>query len=611
MASPFQFEVLIKGQLMHRQEFADAIELGRQGKTEEPLYTVQSGPRGPRVAIARLTDSSVSRQQARLEPVAPDRVRLVNISASNELRLRDGSNIGPGGSREMFAPCQFQVQDYEIRIEPLGTQPEPLHSLAVPTLAPGSCRSARKPLSRLPLAASNESESVVEWLQAVADVLQSAAGTDDFFKRAASAVVDLVGLDSGRVLLREREDWKTVAQQLGDRAPGRSANWRPSVRVLNALLTDKKTTWRDAITGEAQGSLVEVEAVVAAPILDRHREVIGAVYGDRLHHPTAPLGTRITKAEAMLMETLASGVAAGLARLDEEKNAAAARVQFEQFFSADLARELTANPDLLAGRDAQVTVLFADIRGFSRVAEKLGAAGTMDWINDVLSALSECVIRHQGVLVDYVGDELMAMWGAPTVQADHAQLACRAAIDMWNTLPELNARWQPRVGEATRVGIGLNTGDARVGNTGSQRKFKYGPLGNTVNLASRVQGATKYLKTGMVVTAATHEQLGGALSARRLCRVRVVNIKEPVALYELCPQPGDDWTEIRQRYEEALSYFEESQLSKATAVLGRLLDAFPDDGPSIVLLSRAATHLAEQLASPGKEFDPVWELPGK
>lgn len=611
MAASFQFEVLIKGRLMHRQEFSEAIELGRQGKPDEPLYAMQSGPRGPRVAIAQLTDSSVSRQQARLEPLAPDRVRLVNISTSNELRLRDGSNIGPGGNREMFAPCQFQVQDYEVRIEPLGAQPEPLHSLAAPTLAPGSSRPARKPLAPLALAASGETEVMVEWLQALADVLQSAAGTDDFFKRAASAVVDLVGLDSGRVLLREGDDWKPVAQQLGENAPGRSTHWRPSLRVLHALLGEKKTTWRDAMMGESQGSLVEVEAVVAAPILDRRREVIGAVYGDRLHRPTAPLGTRITKAEAMLMETLASSVAAGLSRLDEEKNAAAARVQFEQFFSVDLARELTANPNLLAGRDAQVTVLFADIRGFSGVAEKLGAAGTMEWINDVLSALSECVIRHQGVLVDYVGDELMAMWGAPTVQADHAQLACRTAIDMWNTLPEINARWQPRLGQATRVGIGLNTGDARVGNTGSRRKFKYGPLGNTVNLASRVQGATKYLKAGIVITAATHERLGEALAARRLCRVRVVNIKEPVALYEICPQPGADWLEIRQRYEEALAYFDQRQLSKATAVLGRLLDAFPDDGPAIVLLSRAATQLAEQLASPGLEFDPVWELPGK
>jgi adenylate cyclase len=611
MSSPFQFEVLVKGRLLHRQEFEAPIELGRQEKPEEPLYTVQNGKRGARIAIARLSDSSVSRQQARLEPVAEDRVRVFNISSTNVIRLRDGT-IAPGASREMFAPCQLNVQDFEVRIESLGTAAVVLHSLGHPTMAPGTGSRGRKPLSGLPIAVERDSESLVEWLQAVSEVLQSATGTDDFFQRAASAVVDLVGLDSGRIVLLEGGEWKTAAEQLGDRAPARAANWRPSRGVLAAVRSDKRTIWRDATTNEsAQESLIEVEAVVAAPILDRRREVIGALYGDRLQHGASPLQSRITRAEAMLMETLASGVAAGLARLEQEKKASVAQVQFEQFFSADLARELALNPDLLAGRDAEVSVLFCDIRDFSHVAEKLGATSTMQWINDVLGVLSECILDHQGVLVDYVGDELMAMWGAPTAQPDHAQLACRAALDIWKSLPELNKRWQPRLGELTRVGVGVNTGPARVGNTGSQRKFKYGPLGNTVNLASRVQGATKYLRTGVVVTSATYDHTSGSLPARRLCQARVVNIAEPVTLYELSPQPDEAWIEIRSLYEEALRLFEQQQLSKATAVLGRLLDLCPDDGPAIVLLSRAATHLAQQLASPGSAFDPVWELPGK
>jgi adenylate cyclase len=614
MPPQFQFEVLHNGRLVHSQDFEAPIELGRQQNPDEPLYQVQTHGERPRIAIARLNDSSVSRHQVWLEPVAADRVRVVNVSTTNEIGLRDGA-IRPGGSREMFAPCQLVVQDFEVRIEPCATTfTGPLHSLAMPTCAPGV--GGRKPISHLPLTANKDSESLVEWLQAVAGLLQSAADTDDFFIQAASAVVDLVGLDSGRVLLREGQGWKTVAEQHGDEAPGRASGWRPSRRVLGAIVADKKTTWRDGGTDDPSGlggghSLVEVEAVVASPILDRHREVIGVIYGDRLSRGRSPLGTRITKPEAMLMETLASGVAAGLARLEQERAAVVARVQFEQFFSADLARELTLHPDLLEGRDAEVSVLFCDIRGFSRVAEKLGAAGTMQWINDVLGVLSECVIRHQGVLVDYVGDELMAMWGAPTVQADHAQLACRAAVDIWKSLPDLNERWLARLGEPTRVGVGINTGAARVGNTGSQRKFKYGPLGNTVNLASRVQGATKYLKAGMLITEATQGRLDATLAYRRLCQVRVVNIAEPITLYELCAQPEGSWSDVCSRYEEALRLFEQQQFGKATAALGRLLDSYPDDGPSIVLLSRAATLLAEQLGTPGGTYSPVWDLPGK
>lgn len=610
MAIPFQFEVFHKGRLVHTQDFETPIELGRQVQPSEPLYQVQNGGRHLRIAIARLNDSSVSRHQVLLEPVGDERVRVINVSTTNEVRLRDGT-LGPGANREMFAPCQLSVQDYEVRIGAGGPAAiNPLHSLALPTFAPGS--GSRKPLSHLPLSEDKDSESLVEWLRAVTGVLQSAAATDDFFEDAAGAVVDLVGLDSGRVLLREGDDWKTVAEELGDEAPARSVGWRPSRQVLGAVLAEKKTIWRDATTADAaSGSLMEVEAVVASPILDRRREVIGAIYGDRLQRGPSPLGTRITKPEAMLMETLASGVAAGLARLEQERAAVAAQVQFEQFFSADLARELTSHPDLLEGRDTEVTVLFCDIRGFSRVAETLGAAGTMQWINDVLGVLSECVIRHQGVLVDYVGDELMAMWGAPTEQADHAQLACRAAVDIWKSLPELNDRWSPRLGEATCVGVGINTGIARVGNTGSQRKFKYGPLGNTVNLASRVQGATKYLRTGMLVTAQTHQRLDGSLACRRLCQARVINIAEPITLYELCPQPGETWADVSASYEQILRLFEQQQFGKATAALGRLLDRHPDDGPSIVLLSRAATLLAEQLTAPGVVYSPVWDLPGK
>ncbi len=110
---------------------------------------------------------------------------------------------------------------------------------------------------------------------------------------------------------------------------------------------------------------------------------------------------------------MASGIAAGLARVKEEQAAAAARVQFEQFFTPQLAAQLERDPRLLEGRDADVTLLFADIRGFSHVSERLGPERTMAWIQDTMGALSDCVLAYDGVLVDYIGDELMAMWGAP------------------------------------------------------------------------------------------------------------------------------------------------------------------------------------------------------
>ena len=106
------------------------------------------------------------------------------------------------------------------------------------------------------------------------------------------------------------------------------------------------------------------------------------------------------------------------------------------------------------------------------------------------------MLRHQGVLVDFIGDEMLAMWGAPQEQPDHARRACRApALDMLACVSRLSDDWKDVIGEETTIGIGINTGPVSVGNTGTRRRFKYGPVGNTVNLASRIQGATKHLES--------------------------------------------------------------------------------------------------------------------
>lgn len=282
--------------------------------------------------------------------------------------------------------------------------------------------------------------------------------------------------------------------------------------------------------------------------------------------------------------------------------------EFGQFFTPELARHFVRHPELLKeGREAEVTVMFCDIRGFSRISERLGPGETVEWLSDVMAVLSDCVIEHRGVLVDYIGDEVMAMWGAPDEQPDHARLACSAAIEMLARLPALSVRWQPVVKHPTTVGIGLNTGLAQVGNTGSHRKFKYGPLGNAVNVASRVQGATKYLQASLVVTGSTRNLLGPQFATRRLCKARVVNIDQPIDLYEVISSGRADELEQRRRYEKALQESETGNLRVAASILGNLLVECPSDGASLMLMSRVVDALLHEPA----QFDSVWELPGK
>ena len=212
------------------------------------------------------------------------------------------------------------------------------------------------------------------------------------------------------------------------------------------------------------------------------------------------------------------------------------------------------------------------------------------------------------MLVDYTGDELLAMWGAPNEQPDHALLACRTALGILERLPALNEQWRPIVGAETQVGIGINSGEALVGNVGTHRKFKYGPLGTAVNLASRVQGATKFLKTPLLLTGDTAVRVRGLFPTRRLCRVRVQNINAPVDLHDL-PGPGSpaNWIDLARAYEEALSAFERGAFADADSRLEEFLAALPDDGPARGLRAR----IEAERTGLETEFDPVWSLPGK
>jgi class 3 adenylate cyclase len=340
--------------------------------------------------------------------------------------------------------------------------------------------------------------------------------------------------------------------------------------------------------------------------LDRKGDVIGALYGDR-RTKGAVAGALIGTVEATLVETLARGVAAGRARVEQERAAAEVQVRFEQFFTPELSRQLKSNPDLLTRRDTEVSILFCDLRRFSAISEGCGADITMQWLSDVMGTMADCAAAFDGALIDYVGDELMVMWGAPADQPDHAARACRAALKMAAQSAELDRKWRERLGTSTQFGIGVNTGPARVGNVGFERKFRYAPFGNTVNLASRVQGATKYLGANLIVTESTYRLLHNKPQSRRLCSVRVVNIEQPVVLYQLFCDEGPDYRELCQQYQLALASYEKEELAKAIRILSEILRMHPDDGPTLMLLS----HSVEALLNRDRTFNPVFDMPGK
>jgi adenylate cyclase len=282
--------------------------------------------------------------------------------------------------------------------------------------------------------------------------------------------------------------------------------------------------------------------------------------------------------------------------------------ELEQFFPPTVAQELLHKPRLLhEGREAQVSVLFCDIRGFSKISEdqKLGTGKMIEWLSEVMDVLAECVLGSNGVVVDFQGDEILAMWGAPDEQSNHAELACGVALEMLAKVQELSRKWQPVIGVATEVGIGINSGPARVGNTGTRRRLKYGPLGNTVNLGSRVQGATKYFRTNLLISHTTKQLLDERFAMRRLATVKVVNIDTPVDLYEVVPSGLPRWTKRKETYEKVLHLFESRKLDEAYKSVGTLTK-IGHLGPEFRLISR----INECVNDPCK-WSREWVLPGK
>ncbi|MBS0207486.1 MAG: adenylate/guanylate cyclase domain-containing protein [Planctomycetes bacterium] len=599
--------------LVYSDTLDQALEAGRQRSVDEPMFQKlvgsASGAGCERLNVAPLSNLEMPRKLIRFLPGPQGQLQVINPHDSAQLKIDTSTTLAPNGACNAPLPFLFSKGELTIRVE-AGEATPAFESLGQQTLAPGSWGQHRAaPLvSQLASPATiqvTSTDDVLAWFQTISLVLEQATSSSEFFNAAALALVDLIKLDAGAVVLFDEGRTSVAAKHLSPLLGEGIDEWRPSQQILTAVRQKKETIWQLPAAGNNYGSIDQLQALVASPILNRSGEVIGALYGDR-KRSTVGRSIAINKLEAQLVEMLARGVAAGVARLKEERTALAAQVQFEQFFGAELARSLNEDPHLLSGRDAEVTVLFCDIRGFSRISERLGPVKTFEWIGETMQVLSDCIVRHHGVLVDYIGDELLAMWGAPKPERDHAALASAAAKDMIRSLPELSARWQAVLQEPIRVGVGVNTGTARVGNTGSLSKFKYGPLGPMVNLASRVQGMNKYLRTELLVTAETRRLLPADVPSRRLCSVQVVNISQPVELFELPSEPTESWHSLKSRYEQALQMFEERRYRAAARLLAEIMDELPDDGPTMLLLGRCVEALTSNEPCPS-----YWVPPGK
>ncbi len=225
----------------------------------------------------------------------------------------------------------------------------------------------------------------------------------------------------------------------------------------------------------------------------------------------------------------------GFKILTEEENVKYIRQTFSKFVSKDVVDELLKHPDNIAlgGSRREITIFFSDIRGFTTISEALGPEDLVKLLNEYLSAMTDIIIEYKGTIDKYMGDAIMAFWGAPVPLEDHAYYACVASLAQLDYLKVLQGKWKERNVPVIDIGLGLNSGPAVVGNMGSSHRMEYTCMGDTINLGSRLEGSNKMYGTNIIISEYTYEKVKEKVVARELDLVRVKGKTQPVRIYEL------------------------------------------------------------------------------
>jgi adenylate cyclase len=266
------------------------------------------------------------------------------------------------------------------------------------------------------------------------------------------------------------------------------------------------------------------------------------------------------------------------------------RDAFSRYLNPQLAELVSENPDMLrlGGTRRCLTVLFSDIRGFTSISEGLEPETLVEILNVYLGEMTGIVFQHDGTLDKYIGDAIMAVWGAPVSCEDHAARACAAALGMRERLLACSDEWSAQGWPKIDAGIGLHTGDMVSGNMGSQAHLSYTVIGDNVNLGSRLEGLTKTYGVGLLVSEATLAAAGEDFVARELDIVAVKGKALPVRIFELLGRAveASRWTDLVMRFQRALAMFRERRWTEAEIAFQSLLESYPNDGPSRLYVAR-------------------------
>lgn len=297
----------------------------------------------------------------------------------------------------------------------------------------------------------------------------------------------------------------------------------------------------------------------------------------------------------------------------EERKKRELKGTFEKYVSPAIVAEVLSDPENieLGGKKMELTVMFSDVRGFTTISEKLDPRALSDLLNSYLTPMTNLVFTHKGTLDKYMGDAIMAFWGAPIHFPDHAKHACRCALEMLDKLKELQEEYRAKGLPEIDIGIGLNTGDMSVGNMGSDTVRSYTVMGDAVNLGSRLEGINKQYGTRIIISEFTLNAIKDDFVTREVDWVRVKGKAQPVRIFELVGEIGkvdEKRRELIKLFDEGFKLYHAREFTTAVEVFKQALEIESHDACTQLYIERCEDYVTEP---PSADWDGVYTMKTK
>jgi len=277
------------------------------------------------------------------------------------------------------------------------------------------------------------------------------------------------------------------------------------------------------------------------------------------------------------------------------------RTMFQKYVPQDVVNEIVHNPDqALVGKNANVTVLFSDIRSFTTISESMAPDLLVDSLNRYFTVMVDIIYKRRGVIDKYIGDAIMAIFGAPKTYGDDVQQAVLAGLEMLDNLEKFNAEQRKRGFKEFNIGIGINYGPVTVGNIGTTQKMDYTVIGDAVNLASRLEGLTKEYHTRIIISEGTYNAVRDYFYVREIDRVRVKGKLKPVKIFEPARYLTAEKKKAWSLYNKGVKLFLERRWDEAEKMFLKALEIFGED----FLTEKYLMDIKEYRINPP---DPDWD----